>query len=174
MDGNAQVNIPNSTVYMISGDFILNGNNNPRIISDQTSIVYLGSGDLHFNGNSTFNSTNTVFYLNGGSMAWNGNTKLVMDPPDDGDYAGLLIYMPSSNSSTLKINGNSGAALTGSIIAPGAAIEIIGNSGTTTYHSRIIGYTIDISGNSHTTVNFIEDENYSIDLGESPYIELTK
>lgn len=174
MDGNAQIDIPNSIVYIESGDFRLNGNMNPRIISDQTSIVYLGAGKLHFNGNSTFNSQNTVFYLNGGSMRWNGNTKLVMDPPNDGPYAGLLIYMPSSNTSALTINGNSNAALTGSIIVPGAAVNIIGNSGTTTYHSRIIGYTIDISGNSNTTIIFNEDENFDLGGGGAPYIELTK
>ena len=174
LDGNVQLDLPGSTIYMESGDLRVNGNQNPRIISDQTSIVYLGSGRLHFNGNSTLNTSNTVFYLESGDMKWNGNTKLVMDPPDDGDYEGLLIYMPSSNTSTLRINGNSNAALTGSIICPGADVEIIGNSGTTTYHSRIIGYTIDIGGNSNTTIIFNEDENYDIGGGGSPFIELTK
>ena len=174
LDGNAKIDIPGSTVYIESGDFKINGNMNPKIISSQTSIVYLGSGKLHFNGNSTLNSSNTVFYLNSGSMRWNGNTKLVMDPPDDGAYAGLLIYMPVTNTSDLTINGNSGASLTGSIIAPGAGVNIIGNSGTTTLNSRIIGYTIDISGNSNTTIIFNDDENYDLNLGGAPYIELTK
>lgn len=174
MDGNAQISIPNSTLYIESGNFRLNGNMNPRIVSDQTSIVYLGSGFLHFNGNSTFNSQNTVFYLNAGSMTWNGNTRLVMDPPDSGDYAGLLIYMPASNTSDLMINGNSGASLTGSIIAPGADVAIRGNSGTTTLHSRIIGYTIEIGGNANTTIDFKENENYQIGEGGTPYLELTK
>jgi hypothetical protein len=174
LDGNATLDIPNSIIYMESGDLRVNGNMNPKIISDQTTIVYLGSGRVHFNGNSTFTTFNTVFYLNSGDLKWNGNTKLVMNPPEDGIYAGLLLYAPVTNTSTIRINGNSNAALTGTIAAPGANVELVGNSGTTTYHSQVIGYTVDISGVSDTTIIYNADENYNFGNSAVPYIELTK
>jgi hypothetical protein len=174
LEGNTQMNIPNSIVYMESGNLMFNGNQNPSIISDQTSIIYLGSGNIHFNGNSTLTSTNALFYLKAGSLTWNGNTDLIMDAPDEGDYAGLLIYMPTSNTSTLRINGNADTDLTGSIIAPGGSVVINGNSDSAAFHSRIIGYTITLSGNSTTNITFSEDENYDLGEGGTPILELTK
>ncbi len=173
-EGNAVVNISNFIFYLESGDLTFNGNDNPTINSNQTSIVYLGSGNLHFNGNSNLTSTNTLFYLNEGSLTWNGNADLIMDAPDEGDYAGLLIYMPASNASTLRINGNADTDLTGSIIVPGASVVINGNEDSAMYNSRIIGYTITLSGNSTTNITFNESENYDITEGGTPIIELTR
>jgi hypothetical protein len=174
LNGNAVVSIPSSTVYIETGDFNLSGNSKLANNSTGSSLFYLGTGDLDINGNNTFTSSNTVYYLNSGSMKWNGNAKLVMDAPDTGDYAGLLIYLPPSNTSALTINGNANSVFTGSIIAPGSAVKINGNSNTTSFHSRIIGYTIDFIGNSNTTIHFMDDEQFDITTGDGPFIELTK
>ncbi len=174
MDGNAKLQIPNSIVYIQSGNFIISKNQTSEILSDQTSIIYLGAGSIHFNGNNVLVSTNTLFYLKAGSLTWNGNADLIMDAPDEGDYAGLLIYMPTSNTSTLRINGNADTDLAGSIIAPGGSVVINGNSSSAVFNSRIIGYTITLSGNTTTNITFSEDENYDLGEGGTPILELTK
>ena len=172
--GVTQLDFANTTLYMKSGDLKVTANQNVNMLSDETTIIYLGTGSVKFTGNSRFTTTNTLFYLAEGSIIWTGNTSLTMDAPDTGDYAGLLFYLPSSNTSTLTITGNSNSSLTGSIIAPGANVVLKGNSGTTVANSRIIGYTLDIIANSTTKIDFKEDDNYQIGEEGTPTIELTR
>ena len=174
IDGNAQLNLSDSTVYLGEGNFTLNGNDTTHILSDESTMIYLGSGNLHFNGNTEFICTNTTFYINEGDLTRNGNAKFSMDAPDDGIYAGLLIYMPYTNASTVTINGNSGSALTGSIIVPGASVKVNGNSNSAVFNSRIIGYDFKFTGNSTMHIVFNAEDNYEFVAGEDPYIDLTR
>jgi hypothetical protein len=113
-----------------------------------------------------------TFYLETGDVAWNGNSAQILAAPTAGPYKGLLIHLPFSNSLPLKINGNSGNQLTGSIIAPGSEIILSGNSGSSGYNTQIIGSYITLQGNSNTVINY--DPSAQYDLPDAPTIELTK
>jgi Flp pilus assembly protein TadG len=158
-------------IKLTGGDFAISGTS--YVTGNNVMFYSTGGGQgFHFNGNSSNTLTNTTFYLETGSAEWNGNVGNTFTAQTSGPYANLLIYMPYGNQSQLKINGNSGNSLTGTILAISAPIEIRGNSGTASFHSQIIGYTVTLAGNSNTTINYVDAENF--DIPAAPTIELTR
>ncbi len=152
------------------GEFRTNGNSG---LTCSNLLVYgAGGTGIHLNGNGNNTCTGVTFYMQSGDVTWNGNSAQTLQAPTSGTYKGLLIYLPFSNGSQLKINGNSGNQLTGSIIAPGSEIILSGNSGSSGYNTQIIGSYITLQGNSNTVINY--DPNAQYGLPDSPIIEFTK
>ncbi len=169
IDGNTTVTANNVTIIMNNGSFSLNGNSN---MSCSNFIFYAKQGSFTVNGNNHLTCNSATFRLDNNSITWNGNATINLSAQTSGDYKGLLIYMPYGNSSPLTLNGNSSNTITGTIMAPSADVTINGNSGTSGYHSQIVGDTITLNGNSSTNMYWNAAENFT---GNSlPTIELTK
>ena len=169
--GTADVTANSVNFLITSGDFQTNGSSTFTTCNNVLVHINGGSG-MHFNGNSTNTCTGITFFASTGSVTWNGNVANTFTAPSSGDYAHVLIYLPYENPSALSINGNSGNELTGSIIAVSSPVTISGNSGTTGFHSQIIGYTIALQGGSQTTINYVPEEQYS--QTDPTVIQLTK
>jgi len=170
MRGGANVTVTDANFRIDGGEFFTNGTGSFTC----TNLLVYGAGGsgMHLNGNGNNNCTGVTFYMQSGDVTWNGNSVSSLKAPTSGVYKGLLIYIPESNGSQLKINGNSGNELTGSIIAPGSEIVISGVSGSAGYNTQIIGSYITLQGASNTVINYDPDDQYL--SPDSPTIELTK
>ena len=170
INGNINVAANDVNFRINNGTFSINGNS--KVVCDNMLIHVVSGSGISFNGNGSNNCSNVTFIAEDGTVSWNGNVANTFTAPTSGIYKGLVLYMPLSNNETLVINGNSGSQITGSMIAPAATVTINGNSGTTGFHTQIIGYTININGNSNTIINFDAEEQYQ--TSQPPTIELTQ
>jgi hypothetical protein len=163
VNGNTNLIARNANFLISSGEFVSNANGT---FECENLLVHIDGGSgMHFNGNTEITCTGVTFFASTGTVTWNGGVTNTLSAPDGGDYAHLLIYMPSTNSSALTINGNSQNSLTGSIIAVASPISITGNSGTVAgsfqLSSQIIGYTVDVGGNGTIEINYEPGDQYS-------------
>ncbi len=101
--------------------------------------------------NSPLCTAGVTFVLAGGESKFNGNGKVFLPPPPSGMYAGLSIYQPAGNASTLTINGTDNSVF-GTVYAPGAHLKFTG-TGDVQMDGTMLGRTIDLSGTFDLTVN---------------------
>jgi hypothetical protein len=127
-------------------------------------VVYLGSGvyclddGMHVTGN--LEGHNVIFKVNEGEVRFNSSANIVLDAPNAGVNAGLLIYLPMDNRSKVVLNGAAGSNIKGTILAPASPILIKGMDSKTGFHSQIIGYTVEADGTSNVVIVYNEDQNY--------------
>jgi hypothetical protein len=193
------INIPNGTYTFENGDYCftagLSVSGNSSIIVNNANFLFTGgdfrvtSGDLtcnnllvhttgsssgvHLNANGTNNNCNGVtFYVSAGDVDLGGNSTNIFTAPTSGDYAGLLMYLPYGNDSTVSITGNSFSQFTGTIIAVDSHIQIVGNSQTLALSTQIIGETVALSGNGDIVINYNPSQQYA--QGDPHAISLTE
>lgn len=111
--------------------------------------------------NSDIEGNNVVFKVEEGEVRFNGGANIILDAPNNGDLAGLLIYVPMDNNTKVVLNGEAGSNIRGTILAPSSAIHINGNDSTAGFKSQIIGYTIDVNGTSNVVINYMDEHNYN-------------
>lgn len=117
-------------------------------------LVVLLSGDIQQTGNDSvdFRSATNMIDKNGNQ------------------WGGMAFYAPSSNNSTFKFGGNSGAYFLGTIFAPGATCDIGGTEDGSAENAAFICNTIKFHGNPTLTINFVPSRHYqvppSVDLVE--------
>ena len=120
-------------------------------ITLQPGVYILKGGGVKLNGNGSLKGEGvTIFLMDDAEFNVNGNGVLQLTPPTSGDYAGITLYQPKSNATTITINGTSDSYIQGFVYAPGAHVFYAGNS-TNTANSeclRIVGNTIEMTGNS--------------------------
>lgn len=137
-----------------SGQFPPNG------VEILQSGIYCVDGDFRINGGDSLTGNNVVIRMNDGDISWNGGAEVHLSAPASGDFAGLLIYMPSdTNCSTITLNGNSDSTIVGTVLAPCADITIDG-TGDSGIQGQIIGYTVDLSGSSGVSIKYNDSQNY--------------
>jgi hypothetical protein len=128
---------PNGVDTMAEGVFCL-GNLKPN-------------GDLH--------GENILIVLSGG-VKLEGNYSVILKGRTQGEYAGLLMYMPPSHQQPITINGSSDSEFSGLILAPGSHITINGTGKVGHFKSQIIADTVTFSGNSDMVIDYDRDSNY--------------
>lgn len=146
-------------MYLTSGSWIMNGTTS----LNATKLRYYstGSSSMTVNGGDTLTSSNAFFYLTSGTVTWNGSSTITLDAPPTGDpYAGLVLYMPWSNTSSFILNGGSGVSVTGTLLAPHSNITANGASNFQSLNSQIVGYTFIFNGGGTFNVNFNASQNY--------------
>ena len=119
-----------------------------------------GGRGISFGGSGKIFCNNVVFFLSSGGVTWNGNPEYRLYAPSGGDYEGLLFYMPASNDSPIRINGNAACEMTGTILAVSSAITVNGNSWTDGLNSQIIGDTVMLDGTGDLVLNFDPADQY--------------
>lgn len=134
--------------------------------------IYCVDGEFRMNAGDVLMGSDVVIVMVDGDVTWNGGATLQLDAPDSGPYDGLLLFVPESNSSTIKINGNSDSTFTGSILAPTSDISINGTGDASGMNCQVIGYTVDLSGDGATLINYDADDNYPPIV--NPQIELVE
>ncbi|MGA9531830.1 MAG: Tad domain-containing protein [Anaerolineales bacterium] len=136
-----------SGVYCVTGGFTVNAGTN---ITGHDVMIYVISGDVTFNGSATLN----------------------LDAPDDGEFAGMLIYQAVGNTERATINGSSGSTFQGSMYFPSAEVQINGTGAADGFHSQVIGDKVDMSGTADLNIIYDPDENYSV--RDPAQVELTQ
>jgi len=121
--------------------------------------VYCIDNGMRLNGGSV-TGQNVTFYVAGGAVSWSGNATIRLDAPDDGDYAGMLVYQDPTDADRMTLNGGSGSYIQGTIFAPGAEVQVNGTGGTDGFHSQVIGYRVDLSGTSDLHIVYDPSENF--------------
>jgi Flp pilus assembly protein TadG len=160
--GNALVTANYVEIRIDSGEFSVTSN-----LNCNSMLVHINGGSgMTVNGNSHVVCHNVTFFASTGSVSLEGTgTQNIFTAPTDGafpfeaypEYKNLLVYMPYGNTDTLKITGNSGTEMTGSIIGVSAPVTLTGNNDFV-LNSSITGFTIDIAGAATTTINYIPDD----------------
>ena len=158
--GNAEVTANYVDILFTSGKLSVTSTLN----CDYILVHISGGSGITVNGNANVVCTNATFVASTGSISLEGTGANTFTAPTSGphqEYANLLIYMPYGNTSPLKITGNSGTEMTGSIIGVSAPVTLHGNSDFE-LHSSITGYTIEITGGAQTTINYIPEEQLTV------------
>jgi hypothetical protein len=127
-------------------------------------VIYLASG-VYCLGNGMqvtghLEGHNVIFKVNEGEVRFSSGADIVLDAPNAGVNAGLLIYLPMDNRSRVVLNGGAGSSIKGTILAPASPILIKGMDSKTGFHSQIIGYTIEADGTSNVVIVYNEEQNY--------------
>ncbi len=133
-----------------------------------SSGVHCVSGNFRINANDVL-SGNGVTIVVYGEVSWNGGT-VTLSAPTSGPTAGLLLYLPITNSNSITFNGNASWNIRGTILAPASDITINGTQDGFSLHSQVIGYTVKLTGNGNTTIHYDDSDN----IDQPPSIELTR
>jgi hypothetical protein len=132
-------------------------------------VYCLGNG-FHITGNLEGN--NVVFKVDRGEVRFTGTADIILNAPNSGNNAGLLIYLPMDNNSKVVLNGGVGSVIKGTILAPASPIIIKGMDSPRGFHSQIIGYTVEADGNSNVVIVYNDEQNY--DSMEMPELQLSE
>jgi Flp pilus assembly protein TadG len=121
--------------------------------------LYCVNGDLMINGNDTVIGEGVTIYVPTGSVHFNGNATIQLsaplsDPDPTPAIAGILIYLPETNTSEVSINGNAESWFIGTILAPGATVDIEGNAVIDAYKTQVIGWNVSVGGTADCGVTF--------------------
>lgn len=130
----------------------------PPGVTRLQSGVYCLSNGMHITGH--LEGHNVIFKVTGGEVRFNSGADIILDAPNTGDNAGLLIYLPIENRSKVVLNGGAGSIIRGTILAPGSPILIKGMDSKRGFHSQIIGYTIEADGTSNVVINYKPEQNF--------------
>jgi hypothetical protein len=118
--------------------------------------MYVFTGTLDFSGGGTLNGTGVTIYIPpGGTLGGggNGNTTLNLTAPTSGAYSGVVMYQNASNTNTISFNGTPIVGLTGIVYAPGAELDLSGNTTMNLTTDLIVGSLFD-KGNA--TINITD------------------
>ena len=132
--------------YCISGNF-----NNPNMTGDDVTFVMLNRG-----------------------ISWNGNSSvhLYATSNPSSPVHNILIFLPYSNSSTIRLNGTAHLDTRGTVFAPASLIDLSGDFGASTIKSQWIGASVSLEGNLKATIQYDDDTTYKYLV--PPEIELTR
>ena len=103
---------------------------------------------------------NVIFKVQGGEVRFGSQADIILDAPNAGKNAGLLLYLPMENHSKVVLNGGAGSIIKGTILAPGSPVLIKGMDSPRGFHSQIIGYTIEADGNSNVVIVYNKEQNF--------------
>lgn len=167
-----------NTTATISGNTMSPGNYTSNSAFPPAGVTNLNPGvycitqaDFRMNGSDTLTGIGVTIRVDLGSVRIaGGNT--ILSAPTSGSLKGLLIFLPSTNSSPVIINGNGVVQLTGTIMAQSSNVQVNGTSSTTNISGQIIGYTIVLTGTGGLSLTYNPDENYHAPI--PPSIELTR
>jgi hypothetical protein len=150
-------------------------NSGASLLADRLRFFSTGSGNFTVNSGGTVISQDAYFYFHSGNIVWNADSTLNLTSPTTGDYAGLLIHKPWSNSQQINFNAGTSIYLSGTFLAPNSVVDF--NSKVTfELHSQIIAsqYIINCSNGGTIDIYYQADQNYGSPPPANPTIELTK
>jgi Flp pilus assembly protein TadG len=124
--------------------------------------LYCFHGSLDFK-KGPYNGTGITIYVEG-KVSINGNQQVALSAVGAPSPAipGILFYLPSTNQGPVKLNGTSDVTLTGTILAPGADIDISGDTGIHAFRSQIIGLNVKVTGSGLLILDYEPRENANL------------
>jgi hypothetical protein len=138
----------------------------------QPGTYCVSNGNFQINGGDTLIGTDVTIYMINGFVKWNGGATIKLDAPDSGPYAGLLLYLPPTNTNDVTVNGNGDSHIVGSIWAPSSQIIVQGGGGQSGLQCQFVGDTVVLNGGSTTNIDYQANLNYQPPI--PPAIEMTQ
>ena len=90
--------------------------------------TYIFQAGLKVSNGGSITGSNLLFYVSGGAFSVSGAGSVNISAATTGTYAGLLIWQPASNSSTLAFTNGGNLVLGGTVYAPGATVSLTGDA----------------------------------------------
>jgi len=132
----------------------------PEGVNKLDSGTYCLDGDFILEGGERLIGEGVLFVMKDGKIKISGDAEIQITASNAGVNGGLLIYMPMKNHNSISLNGNINSSYSGTILAPGADIRILGLNSKAGYHSQIIGYYIEVDGLGDSLIKYIDKQNY--------------
>ncbi len=131
--------------------------------------IYCIDGGFEVGAGTTITGHDVMFYIMSGDVTWNGSATINLDAPDDGEFAGMLIYQDEDNTERASINGDSYSHFEGTFYLPGAEVQINGTGATDGLRGQVVGDTVDMSGTADMSIIYDPDKTYQ--LSQGPQVE---
>jgi len=157
-----------SSIELTNGDMLMNPG------------LYCVNAGININTNGEVTAEGVTIYFTGGSITLSGGEKMLLTAPDSPDHPpvanaeeDLLLYVPKDHEvDSIKINGNSGTTLGGTIYAPNADFTLNGTSDTggTDFAVSMIGRVFNITGDGELSLRYVAE----MDAGWPSYIDVQK
>jgi type II secretory pathway component PulJ len=114
---------------------------------------YILCNGISFQSQANVTANGVLFYVANGAMTINGQAIVSMTAATSGLYAGILIWIPVTNTSTTTFVINGGATVNtynGLVYAPNIDVTVSGSTGSIV--GSIIARTISFSGGGQNTI----------------------
>jgi len=128
--------------------------------------TYCVNGDFTLNANQKLTGTGVTIVINTGTLKWNGSSEVNLSAPTSGDYQGLLIYAPPSNSyasgnNEINIDGSGNAKISGTVLAQNLPCYFAGSGQIQKATLQFICYTWGMSGNGQGEIVYDSSKLYA-------------
>jgi hypothetical protein len=124
---------------------------NGDTVTLNSGIYVINGGTLHFESQKNLGGSGVIFYLeNGASLVLDNGANISLTAPTSGTYQGVLFYQAPSDTNAISLQGGSSSTISGSILAPGAALTI-GNGSASAVSSAIVASTLTMNGGGTLT-----------------------
>jgi hypothetical protein len=124
--------------------------------------LYCVTGGLKLHG--TYTGTGVTIIVLDGDISVNAQSVLKLSAPESSPdpspaIPGLLFYLPTSNPSSVTLNGGSGSFLKGLILAPRSDMTLNGNAADY-INGQVIGWSVFVSGTNGFSINYNPNDAY--------------
>jgi hypothetical protein len=153
------------------------------VFTNKVRFISTGTGNLSVSGDTHFLSKTSVigsneqdipdafFYFTGGSPLWTAGASMKIHASTSGDFKGLLVYMPWSNTTPVTLGGGTGFKFTGTWLTPHVAMTVTNGTSAGMLNAQFVAYRWTLTGNGILDITYGASDNYS---PEQPSIELTR
>jgi len=141
--------------------------------------TYCLNGDFRVNAGETLTGIGVTIVMNTGTLKWNGTSQVKLFAPTSGDYQGLVIYAPPTNSyangnNEINIDGSSNAKITGTVLAQNLPCYFAGSGQIQKSKVQFICYTWGMNGNGQGEIEYDSSKFYIPVRWINPTISLLK
>jgi hypothetical protein len=126
------------------------------------SIFVLRSGDLLDAGKIELRET--MVYTKTGTAKLAGNNRVIWTAPDDPTFKFDDLALWTESTALVKITGTTDMEIEGIVFAPGAKVELAGNTGTSALRAQIFANNAELVGGSH--LNLVPEEDRILKVGK--------
>jgi hypothetical protein len=122
-------------------------------------VYYLTGGGLIVSGTASVTGIGVMIYVTGltstsaASLDLSGNATVTLTPPTGGTYQGIGFFQDRTSHAAMNLSGNAVLNATGTMYAPGAAVNLSGNNPAQSSLGAqwIVGH-LTLSGNARFTI----------------------
>jgi hypothetical protein len=129
------------------------------------SSIFITNGTFDLGSGIPFNAENFFVYIKSGAFSISGAATGTISAfsTSNSVYAipGVLVYMASTNTSNVQINGSGGLIASGTIYAANSLVKVTGASTSNTMNVQIIGKAVWVDGSGTVTMDADEGTLYS-------------
>lgn len=123
--------------------------------------VYCLHDGFFANEETKLNGNGVTFKMVKGEFHISGPADLNLYAPQEGEYKGLLLYVPMDNGRRVVLNADANSKFVGTVLAPASHILFKGSDSRFGFHSQFIGYSIELAGDSNIVIVYDPMQNYN-------------